>query len=74
MFFQNLWKIIETFLKQSTKEGDIVLDPFMGTGSTAVACKEMGRNYFGFEIDKERFEIANLRIDGNYGISLEVDE
>lgn len=67
-------EIIETFLKQSTKDDDLVLDPFMGSGSTAVACKEMNRNYIGFEIDKERFELANLRIDGNHGISMEVDE
>ena len=45
-----------------TKEGDIVLDPFMGSGTTAIACLESKRNYIGFELSKEYHEMATSRI------------
>ena len=40
------------FIKWLTDKGDVVLDPFMGSGTTAGVCKEMGRNYIGFELNK----------------------
>lgn len=43
--------------------GDVVLDPFMGSGTTAVACLKTGRNYLGFEISPEYCAIAQKRID-----------
>jgi site-specific DNA-methyltransferase (adenine-specific) len=39
-----------------------VCDPFMGSGTTGVACKELGRNFIGIEIDEKYFEIAKKRI------------
>jgi site-specific DNA-methyltransferase (adenine-specific) len=48
----------------STKEGDIVLDCFMGSGTTAVACKELGRNYIGFELNPKYWQIAVDRVNG----------
>lgn len=42
--------------------GDIVLDPFMGSGTTAVSCKKLGRNYIGFEISDKYCKIAEERI------------
>lgn len=42
--------------------GDIVMDPFMGSGTTAVACLNTGRNYIGFELSEEYCEIARKRI------------
>jgi len=42
--------------------GDIVLDPFLGSGTTAVACKELGRNYIGIEISPEYCKIAERRL------------
>jgi site-specific DNA-methyltransferase (adenine-specific) len=45
-----------------SNEGDIVFDPFMGSGTTGVACKNIGREFIGCEIDKEYFEIAQERI------------
>lgn len=42
--------------------GDSILDPFAGSGSTGVACKEMGKNFIGFEIDEAYCEIARSRI------------
>ena len=40
----------------------IIIDPFMGSGTTGVACKELGRDFIGIEIDKEYFDIASERI------------
>ena len=42
----------------------VVLDPFMGSGTTAVAAKALGRDYIGFEISKQYVELANARING----------
>lgn len=47
-----------------TQPGDIVLDPFLGSGTTAVAAKECGRKYIGFEISEEYFKIAEDRLSG----------
>jgi site-specific DNA-methyltransferase (adenine-specific) len=55
--------VVETLVKQSSKEGDTVIDPFMGTGTTAMACKNLGRNFMGFEIDLERFSEVQRRVD-----------
>lgn len=49
-------------IKINTKEKDIVLDPFMGTGTTAVACKELDRIYIGFEINSEYIKTSNKRL------------
>ena len=46
----------------TTEETDIVLDPFMGSGTTAIACCDTNRNYIGFEISTEYCEIANKRM------------
>lgn len=45
-----------------SNEGDIVLDPFMGSGTTGVACKELNRNFIGIELDEKYFNIAKERI------------
>lgn len=45
-----------------TNEGDTVFDPFMGSGTTGVACMQMGRNFIGCELDKGYFDIAEKRI------------
>ena len=65
--------VLETLVKQSSNEGDTVIDPFMGTGTTAVACKNLKRKFIGFEIDTERFEKVSDRINSNI-LSFEEDE
>lgn len=55
--------IIQNFIINSSCENDTVLDCFMGSGTTGVACKNLNRNFIGIEIDKEYFEIAKNRID-----------
>lgn len=56
-------ELIEHILLDFTKEGDTILDPFMGSGTTGVACVKLNRNFIGFEINKEYFEIAQRRIN-----------
>ncbi len=52
-------------------EGGVVLDPFVGSGSTAVAAKQLGRNYIGFDISQEYCELAGRRLDQvDYNLSL----
>lgn len=50
-------------IEASTDEGDAVLDPFTGSGTTGVACVQTGRNFIGIEIDPGYFEIAKHRIE-----------
>jgi len=55
-------KLIETPIKAGCPKEGIVLDPFMGSGTTAVACKQLGRKFIGFEINPEYCKIANKRL------------
>lgn len=55
--------LMKWVLKYYSKEGDVVLDPTMGSGSTGVACKEMNRNFIGMEMNPEIYEVAVSRID-----------
>ena len=57
--------LIEWLLKYYSKEGDVVLDPTMGSGSTGVACKNMNRNFIGIEKDEEIYEVACERVWGD---------
>ena len=56
--------MVKNHIINSSKENDIVLDCFMGSGTTAVACKELKRNFIGFEINPEYYRIACDRING----------
>ena len=56
--------ILKNLIFNSSNEGDIVLDTFLGSGSTAVACKELNRKYIGFEINPEYYQIALDRLNG----------
>lgn len=55
-------ELIERLIKVSSNEGDVVLDGFMGSGSTAIACINTDRNYIGFELDSEYHALAEKRI------------
>lgn len=54
--------ILEFFLKYWTDEGDVVLDPTMGSGSTGVACKNLKRKFVGIELTDKYYEVAQKRI------------
>lgn len=56
-------ELMEILIDNSTVENDIVLDPFMGSGSTGVACKNLNRDFIGIEIDEKYFKIAEERIN-----------
>lgn len=56
--------LIKWCLKYYSKEGDVVLDPTMGSGSTGVACKEMNREFIGIEMDKKIYDDCVKRLSG----------
>ena len=55
--------LIKWCLKYYSKEGDVVLDPTMGSGSTGVACKNMNRKFIGIEMDETIFKVAEERVN-----------
>ena len=55
-------KLINRIVEMTTNKGDIVLDPFMGSGTTAIACLDNDRHYIGFELDEEYHKMALKRI------------
>jgi site-specific DNA-methyltransferase (adenine-specific) len=57
-------KIIEEFLHLLTRKNDVVLDPFMGSGSSAVACVRQQRQFIGFEVNQDYCNFAQQRLDG----------
>ena len=54
--------LLERIILMSTDEGDTVLDPFSGTGTTALAAKRLGRNYIGLELDAEYAKISRNKL------------
>lgn len=58
-------RLLERLLNLVSKPGAVVVDPFMGSGSTAIACLNGGRHFMGWEIDKEYFEGATQRISAH---------
>ncbi len=60
--------IVKTLIENSSKPNDIILDPFMGSGTTAAACIELGRNYIGYEINEGYYETAQKRIQDTRNI------
>ena len=56
-------ELMEWIIRNYTEEGQIILDPFMGSGTTAIACINTNRFYIGIEKEKEYVDIANKRIE-----------
>lgn len=56
-------KLMEDIISVHTNPGDLVLDPFMGSGSTGVAALKNGRKFIGVELEKEYFEMAKKRLE-----------
>lgn len=56
-------ELMKILIENSSNEHEIILDPFMGIGSTGVACKLLNRNFIGIELDENYFKIAKKRIE-----------
>lgn len=56
-------ELMKILIENSSNKNELVLDPFMGIGTSGIACKELDRNFIGIEIDKKYFDIAEQRID-----------
>tara|TARA_R100000700_G_scaffold15268_1_gene21215 strand:+ start:97 stop:840 length:744 start_codon:yes stop_codon:yes gene_type:complete len=59
-------RLMKELLADFTNEGDLVCDPFMGSGTTGVACAQMGRKFVGVELNRNYFDIAVKRIGDAY--------
>ncbi len=58
--------LFQHYIENSTDLGDVVLDPFMGSGTAGVACAKLGRKFIGIETDRKHFDIACDRIGQAY--------
>nr|WP_278278069.1 site-specific DNA-methyltransferase [Anaerofustis stercorihominis] len=58
--------LIEQCILKHSDKNEIVLDPFMGSGTTGVACVNTNRRFIGMELDKQYFDIAKERINKTY--------
>ena len=58
-------KLIERIILASSNKNELVFDPFMGSGTTAIVAKKLNRNYLGFEIEKKFFTLIQKRIASN---------
>lgn len=59
--------IITNLIENSSKEGDLILDPFMGSGTTGEACQNLNRNFIGIEIEHKYYDIARKRLERHDG-------
>lgn len=55
--------LVEYLLSKFSNEGDLIIDPFMGSGTTGVAACNLNRSFIGIELDPEYFKIAQKRIE-----------
>ena len=56
-------ELMKILIENSSQEGELVLDPFLGVGATAIACKELNRDYIGIELDEKYYNIACKRVN-----------
>lgn len=71
---QHPMQLVKRCIGFATKENDLILDPFMGSGTSALACKQMKRNFIGIEIDEEYCKLANKRLSQQSLFANEVKE
>ena len=56
-------RLVEPFIKAGSKEGDLILDPFMGSGTVGAVCKRLNRRFVGIELNEEYIKLAQERMD-----------
>jgi DNA modification methylase len=61
-------ELIEPCIIAGSREGDIILDPFMGSGTTAAVAKSLGRNYIGCELHEEYGKLIEKRVSETVGL------
>ena len=61
--------LLERLILMTTDEEDVVLDPFLGTGTTAIAAKRLNRQYIGIELDPKYVEIATMKLEGEKAVT-----
>lgn len=61
--------LLERIILMSTDENDIILDPFMGTGTTALASQRLGRRYIGFDLDENYIKITRQKLESDQTVS-----
>ena len=66
-------RLLRRIILSTTNSNDYVLDPFLGTGTTSVVCKELGRKSIGIEINKEYAELAKNRVIDTKAINSKID-
>jgi site-specific DNA-methyltransferase (adenine-specific)/modification methylase len=64
--------LLHRIILATTNKGDAIFDPFLGTGTTAVVAKKLGRKYFGIERDKKYFKAASERVNKTKAIEEEL--
>lgn len=57
--------LLETLISNSSNMGDVVMDPFMGSGTCGITCKKLNRNFIGIELEEKYFNIAKGRIEND---------
>lgn len=66
MNFKSTYELIHGDCMEILPDDYIIIDPFMGSGTTGVACRQLNRKFIGIELDKEYYEIAYKRISEVY--------
>jgi DNA modification methylase len=66
-------ELAEHFIQLHTQRGQLVLDPFLGSGSTALACAKLGRKFIGVDIDEEHIKTTVLRLKNYDGAGMLMD-
>lgn len=56
-------ELMDVFIENSTKQGELVLDPFMGSGTTGVSCMNFNREFIGIELDEKYYDVSKKRLD-----------
>ena len=57
-------RLVEACMRLTTQEGDLVLDPFMGSGTTALVAERNNRRWMGFDIDEKYIDVSEKRVEG----------